>query len=153
VAQKTAPNRSQILKEIARSFGLNPDEILTREALEKPHRTVIGTGIETLKALKHKLKEELTAQTARQLKTVQIKRKNGSPGEISGFYPEPFELPSAGFFSLDENQSPLCLDGVCSSLSTTLGGAVSSSTGLLAPGQTTPSLCGRYKSFILFERF
>lgn len=77
-AQKTAPNRIQILKEIVRSFGLNPDEILTREALEKPHRTVIGTNVETghvdtlLKALKHKLKEELTAETPTQLKTVQI---------------------------------------------------------------------------------
>ena len=77
-AQKTAPNRIQILKEIVRSFGLNPDEILTREALEKPHRTVVGTNVETghvdtlLKALKHKLKEELTAETPTQLKTVQI---------------------------------------------------------------------------------
>ena len=78
VAQKAAPNRIQILKEIVRSFGLNPDEILTREALEKPNRTVIGTNVETghvdtlLKALKHKLKEELTAETPTQLKTVQI---------------------------------------------------------------------------------
>ena len=77
-AQKAAPNRIQILKEIVRSFGLNPDEILTREALEKPHRTVIGTNVGTghidtlLKALKHKLKEELTAETPTQLKTVQI---------------------------------------------------------------------------------
>ena len=78
VAQKAAPNRIQILKEIVRSFGLNPDEILTREALEKPHRTVIGTNVGTghidtlLKALKRKLKEELTAETPTHLKTVQI---------------------------------------------------------------------------------
>lgn len=78
IAQKTTPNRIQNLKEIVRSFGLDPEEILTREALEKPHRTVIGTSIETshmdtlLKALKHKLKEELTAETSTQLKTVQV---------------------------------------------------------------------------------
>jgi hypothetical protein len=30
ITQKTAPNRIQILKEIARSFGLNSEEILTR---------------------------------------------------------------------------------------------------------------------------
>jgi hypothetical protein len=66
------------VKEIMRSFGLNPEEILTREALEKPHRTVLGTGIEKshvdtlLKALKHKLKEELTAEAPIQVKTVQV---------------------------------------------------------------------------------
>jgi hypothetical protein len=65
-----------------------------------------------------------------------------------GFEGEPFELPSAGFFSLDENQSPLCLDGIRLPLSTTFGGAAGSSTGLSAPGQITPSLCRRYKSFI-----
>ena len=67
-----------------------------------------------------------------------------------GFKREPFELPSAGFFSLDENQSPLCLDGIRLPLSTTFGGAAGSSTGLSAPGQTIPSLRRRYKSFIPF---
>jgi len=78
-AQKTAPNRIQILKEIVRSFGLNSEEILTREALEKPHTTVIRAGIETsqvdtlLKALKQKLKEEFTAETATtRLRTVRV---------------------------------------------------------------------------------
>jgi hypothetical protein len=79
IAQKTAPNRIQMLKEIVRSFGLNPEEILTREALEKPHRTVIRAGIEAsqvdtlLKALKQKLKEELTTETrTTQFRTVQV---------------------------------------------------------------------------------
>jgi hypothetical protein len=63
---------------------------------------------------------------------------HGSPGEMLGFDDEPFELPSAGFFSLDENQSPLCLDGRALPLSTTFGGATGSSTGLSAPGQATP---------------
>ena len=34
-------SRIEILKEIIRASGLNPEEILTREALAKPHRTVI----------------------------------------------------------------------------------------------------------------
>jgi hypothetical protein len=79
IAQKTAPNRIQILKEIVRSFGLNPEEILTKEALENPHRTVIRAGIETsqvdtlLKALQQKLKEELTTETPTpQPRTVQV---------------------------------------------------------------------------------
>ena len=69
IAPKTELNRIQILKEIARSFGLNPEEIMTKEAMVKPHRTVIGAGIETsqvdtlLKALKQKLKQELAVET------------------------------------------------------------------------------------------
>ena len=55
-----------MLKEMIRALGLNPEEILTKEALAMPHRTVITTGkdesqIETLlRALKQKLKQELT---------------------------------------------------------------------------------------------
>lgn len=76
IKPKTTPNRIQILKEIARSFGLNPDEILTKEALAKPHRTVIKAGIEThqmntlLEALKQKLKQELATDNIP--KTVEI---------------------------------------------------------------------------------
>ena len=75
ITQKTTPNRIQILKEIIRSFGLNPEEIMTKEAQVKPHKTVIRTGIENsqvetlMKALKQKLKEELTSAPP---KTVEI---------------------------------------------------------------------------------
>jgi hypothetical protein len=31
----------QILKDVVRFFGLTLEEVLTREALEKPHRIVI----------------------------------------------------------------------------------------------------------------
>jgi len=68
-----------MLEEIARSFRLNPEEILTKEAFAKPHRTVIKAGIETsqvdtlLKALKERLKQELATETPNVvLKTVQI---------------------------------------------------------------------------------
>lgn len=35
-----------MLKEIVRALGLNPEEILTRQALVKPHRTVITANVE-----------------------------------------------------------------------------------------------------------
>jgi hypothetical protein len=44
---------------------LNPEQILTKEALSMPHRTVVTAGIDEnqidslLKALKQKLKQEL----------------------------------------------------------------------------------------------
>ncbi|MGF3573508.1 MAG: tyrosine-type recombinase/integrase [Candidatus Bathyarchaeia archaeon] len=69
---KTKPSRIQILKEITRALGLNPEEILTKEALAKPHRTIIAAGMKTnrdqdhvdtlLKALKQKLKQEITSE-------------------------------------------------------------------------------------------
>ena len=65
-------------KEIVRSSGLNPEEILTRKALEKPHRTVIRASMEAsrvdtlLKALKQKLKEEFTETRTPTSRTVQV---------------------------------------------------------------------------------
>jgi hypothetical protein len=64
------------LKEMVRLLGLNPEEILTKEALSMPHRTVIIASrdddqIDTLlKALKQKLKQELTETPLLTFKTV-----------------------------------------------------------------------------------
>jgi len=72
---QTQISKLESLKEIIRSFGLNPEEILVKEALIKPHRTLIRAGIENsqvetlMKALKQKLKEELTSTPQ---KTVEI---------------------------------------------------------------------------------
>jgi len=52
------------------STYLNPEEILTKEALTMPHRTVITAGMEAdqnqinmlVNALKQKLKQEITAE-------------------------------------------------------------------------------------------
>jgi len=66
---------------MVRALGLNPEEILTKKALSMPHRTVITAGIDEsqghdhvdtlLKALKQKLKQEITAETTdATLKTV-----------------------------------------------------------------------------------
>lgn len=65
IKPKTKPSRMEMLKEMVRALGLNPEEILTKEALAMPHRTVIKAGrdedqIDTLlKALKQTLKQEL----------------------------------------------------------------------------------------------
>jgi len=71
VKQKTKSNRIQMLKEIVRALGLNPEEILTKEALVKPHRTVVSRTQQDyeqghvnllMKALRQKLKDEITAE-------------------------------------------------------------------------------------------
>ncbi len=66
IKPKTKPSRIEMLKEMVRAVGLNPEEILTKEALAMPHRTVVTAGrdesqIETLlRELKQELKQELT---------------------------------------------------------------------------------------------
>ena len=65
-----------MLKEMIRAVGLNPEEILTKEALAMPHRTVITASrdesqMETLlKALKQELKQELSETPMTAPKTV-----------------------------------------------------------------------------------
>lgn len=78
IKPKTKPSRIETLKEMVRAFGLNPEEILTKEALSMPNRTVITAGKETsegqmetlLQALKHKLKEDLLEKPMATCKTV-----------------------------------------------------------------------------------
>ncbi|MFQ5758703.1 MAG: tyrosine-type recombinase/integrase [Candidatus Bathyarchaeia archaeon] len=81
IKPKTKPARIEILKEMVRALGLNPEEVLTKKALAKPHRTVITAEIENdqnqnqinalLKALKQELKQEITEETPEEtLKTV-----------------------------------------------------------------------------------
>ena len=69
-----------MLKEIVRALGLNPEDILTKEAMVRPHRTVVvgahhdyrqGHVDLLMKALRQKLKDEITAEMAdAPLKTV-----------------------------------------------------------------------------------
>jgi hypothetical protein len=57
----------ETLKEMIRAFGMNPEQILMKEAMSMSNRTVITAGNEPsegqmetlLKALRQKLKEEL----------------------------------------------------------------------------------------------
>jgi len=63
-----------------------------------------------------------------------VEDKSGSPGEIFWFGDEPFELPSAGFFSRKRTKARYAWTEWIIPLSTTLGEAYGSSTGLSAPG-------------------
>ena len=87
IKPKTRINKIDALKEIIRAWGLNPDQILTREALSQPHRTVIDqTQLEQAQlsqlttALKQQmLKEILENQTE---KSMNSRLGKSSPGEI-----------------------------------------------------------------------
>jgi hypothetical protein len=67
----------EMLKEMIRSLGLNPEQILTKEAMSMPNRTVVmgsapyeGQMDTLLKALRQKLKEELFEKPIAESKTV-----------------------------------------------------------------------------------
>jgi hypothetical protein len=68
IAPRTNYTKIDMLKEIVRSWGLEPEKILTREALAEPHRTFVGPEDrekEQLRllglALRDSLKKELLA--------------------------------------------------------------------------------------------
>ena len=87
IKPKTRVSKLDALKEIIRAWGLNPEEILTRDALREPHRTVIDRS--TLE--NHQLNQLTSALKQQILKEIQennpknsIKSSSGlsSPGEI-----------------------------------------------------------------------
>lgn len=60
IKPKTALSKIEALKEIIRAWGMNPEEILTREALSQPHRTYAQPSLgqeDQVKALSKALKE------------------------------------------------------------------------------------------------
>jgi integrase len=65
IKPKTSISKIDTLKEIIRAWGMNPDQILTTEALTQPHRTVIAPDyeenqVQTLSnALKEMMRKEL----------------------------------------------------------------------------------------------
>jgi len=66
IRRKTQTSKIEALKEIIRAWGLNPEEILTREAISTPHRTIVSPQevenkqIKILcNALKAEMKKEL----------------------------------------------------------------------------------------------
>jgi hypothetical protein len=80
IRQKTKPSRMETLKEMIRAFGMNPEQILIKEAMSMPNRTVIMSGNEPsegqidtlLKALRQKLRKEVLEKPVATSKTVQI---------------------------------------------------------------------------------
>jgi len=44
IKPKTRISKIEALKEIIRAWGMNPEEILTKQALTQPHRTIVSQG-------------------------------------------------------------------------------------------------------------
>ena len=56
IRPKTRLSKIDKLKMFAESLGLNPDEVLTKDALAMPHRTVIDPEARKIDALNEALK-------------------------------------------------------------------------------------------------
>ena len=87
IKPKTRISKIDALKEIIRAWGLNPEEILTREALSQPHRTVIGQS-QLEQSQLHQLTTALKQQMLKEIrenesqKSINSCLSDGSPGEI-----------------------------------------------------------------------
>ena len=58
IRPKTQVSKIEALKEIVRAWGMNPEEVLTRETLSRPYATSISFGEdEQVKSLSQALKE------------------------------------------------------------------------------------------------
>jgi hypothetical protein len=65
IRPRTKLSKIEQLKIIIEAWGMNPNEILTKQALTKPHRTVVDTThqIDVLnQALKNAIVEELRSR-------------------------------------------------------------------------------------------
>ena len=83
IKPKTRLSKIDALREIIRAWGLNPEEILTREALTQPHRTIIDRSQHEqvqLNQLTSALKEQMLKEIHG--KSMNCYLGNGSPGEI-----------------------------------------------------------------------
>jgi hypothetical protein len=87
IRPKTRVSKIDALKEIIRAWGLNPEEILTREALTKPNMTVVDQS-----RLENQQRAQLTTALRQQMlkeirenqteKIVNSRLGGNSPGEI-----------------------------------------------------------------------
>ena len=87
IKPKTRVSKLDALKEIIRAWGLNPEEILTRDAMREPHRTVIDRS-ETENNQLNQLASALKQQMLKEIRENQPEKSMnscsaiGSPGEI-----------------------------------------------------------------------
>jgi integrase len=87
IKPRTKISKIDALKEIMRAWGLNPEEILTRQALTEPHRTVIDRSQMEQSQL-YQLSLALKQQMLKEIRESQNEKSmnsclgNGSPGEI-----------------------------------------------------------------------
>jgi hypothetical protein len=87
IRPKTRISKIDALKEIIRAWGLNPDEILTRDAMTQPHRTVIdqnqleqGQLAQLTTALRQQMLKEIRENQPE--KSINSCSARSSPGEI-----------------------------------------------------------------------
>ena len=87
IKPKTRVNKLDALKEIIRAWGLTPEEILTRDAMREPHRTLIDreeTENRQLNQLTSALKQQMIKEISGK-KTENSTNQSyvkSSPGEI-----------------------------------------------------------------------
>jgi site-specific recombinase XerD len=87
IRPKTRVSKIDALKELIRAWGLNPEEILTRDALHQPHRTVIDRNqmeenqlTQLANALRQEMLKEIRENNPQN--NTHIGNGQGSPGEI-----------------------------------------------------------------------
>jgi len=83
IKPKTKPSRIEMLKEMVRALGLNPEEILAKEALTKPYTTVIDQSQlkqNQLHQLTIALKQQMLKEIRENQKSINSCLSGGSPG-------------------------------------------------------------------------
>jgi integrase len=66
IRPRTAVSKIDQLKTIVRSLGLNPDEVLSRDALIMPHRTVVNPENRKIEVLNQALKRAIVTEIKQQ---------------------------------------------------------------------------------------
>jgi hypothetical protein len=86
IKPKTRLSKIDALKEIIRAWGLNPEEILTKDALTRPNRTIIDNSqlenqqlVQLTTALKQQMLKEIHQNQPKN--SINSRLDNGSPGE------------------------------------------------------------------------
>jgi hypothetical protein len=74
IKPKTRNNKLDSLKEIIRAWGLNPKEILTRDAMREPNRTIIDRS-EIENHQLNQLTSELKQQILKEIQQNQPEKK------------------------------------------------------------------------------
>lgn len=82
IRPKTKVSKIEALKEIIRAWGMNPEHVLAREALNQPARTLVNpqdAQDNEIRILSKALRDLIRQDTAETLKTVQIRTVDDGP--------------------------------------------------------------------------
>ncbi|MDH7555496.1 MAG: hypothetical protein QHG94_00960 [Candidatus Methanosuratincola sp.] len=112
IRPKTRLNKIDALKEIICAWGLNPEEILTKDALTKPNRTIIDNSqlenhqlVQLTAALKQQMLKEIHEHQPKN--SINSRLDNGSPegnaggGEGHRLAPKVSKGRTVGYVDLD----------------------------------------------------